>query len=53
MNLYYCTANGNFAPFGEYIYANTRAEAETKFHNAHGVYPNQTTLERRAGRANR
>jgi len=50
MNLYHCTANGAFGPFGDYVYAASRAEAERRFHQQHGCWPTYITIERRARR---
>lgn len=48
MNLYLCTANGVFGPFGDYVHANTPAEARLKFCQQFKVTPFSVVLERRA-----
>ncbi|MCX6964802.1 MAG: hypothetical protein NTW41_05565, partial [Verrucomicrobia bacterium] len=48
MNLYLCTANGVFGPFGDYIHASTPAEARLKFYRNHKVTPFAVVFERRA-----
>jgi len=48
MNLYYCTANGPFGQFGDYILASTRAGAENAFRAEHGIYPTRVRLERKS-----
>ena len=48
MNLYLCTANGVFGPFGDYVYADSVGEARREFFRKHGVTPNRVDLERRA-----
>jgi hypothetical protein len=48
MNLYLCTANGVFGPFGDYIHASTPAEARLKFWRSFKVTPFSVVFERRA-----
>ena len=48
MNLYHCTANGLFGPFGDYVHASTPAEARLKFWRLHKITPLRISLERRA-----
>lgn len=48
MNLYHCTANGVFGPFGEYVRAATPAEARLKFWRTFKTTPFSVVLERRA-----
>jgi hypothetical protein len=45
--LYHCLANGPLGRFGDYVWADTKAEAEVEFHRIHGVYP--TWLQRKKG----
>ena len=46
--LYHCLANGIFGRFGDYIWANTRGQAEVEFYRQHGSWPSQVSLVRRA-----
>lgn len=48
MNLYLCTANGVFGPFGDYVHASTPGEARIKFYREHKVTPFSVVFERRA-----
>jgi hypothetical protein len=48
MNLYLCTANGVFGPFGDYVHASTPAEARLKFWRSFKVTPFSVKFERRA-----
>ena len=48
MNLYLCTANGVFGPFGDYVHADTPAEARRKFQQQFKVSPFSVKFERRA-----
>lgn len=48
MNLYLCTANGVFGPFGDYIHASTPAEARLKFWRQFKLTPFSVVFERRA-----
>lgn len=48
MNLYYCSATSCFGIFGDYVWARTRPEAESKFQRTHGVWPHFTKVERKA-----
>ena len=47
-NLFHCEANGPLGRFGDYVWADTKAEAEMEFYREHGVFP--TFVQRDKGR---